>query len=120
VRLRPRPAPKPTPAPVDVTRVYPNEPGQVDTLARRVSGSSPSYPSGRAPRLRSGQRVSVLVRFVVDAEGRPLDVVVVESAGKAVDDVVVKAIEGWKFEPATKGGVPVKVETSFRQTFLGG
>jgi len=119
VRLRPRPAAPPTPEPVDVSRVYPNEPGQVDTLARKLSGASPSYPSGRAPRLRSGQRVSVLVRFVVSDAGGVSDVVVVESAGALVDDVVVAAVRSWKFEPATKGGVRVKVEASFRQTFLG-
>ena len=44
---------------------------------------------------------------------------VVESAGKLVDDVVVAAVKGWKYEPATKRGVKVKVETVFRQTFLG-
>ena len=38
VRLRPRAAAPPTPEPVDVTRVYPNEAGQVDTLARRLVG----------------------------------------------------------------------------------
>jgi len=119
VRLRPRPAAPPTPEPVDVSRVYPNQPGQVDTLARKLSGASPSYPSGRAPRLRSGQRVSVLVRFVVSDAGAVSDVVVVESAGTLVDDIVVAAVRGWKFEPATKGGVRVKVEASFRQTFLG-
>jgi len=117
VKLRARPAP--SPEPVDVSRVYPNQPGQVDTLARKLSGDSPSYPSGRAPRLRSGQRVSVLVRFVVSDTGDVTDLAVVESAGRAVDDVVVAAIRSWKFEPATKRGVRVKVETSFRQTFLG-
>jgi len=91
----------------------------VDTLARRLKGASPSYPSGRAPRLKSGQRVSVLVRFVVTDAGDVTDVVVVESAGQPVDDVVVAAVRGWKYEPATKHGVRVKVETSFRQTFLG-
>ncbi len=119
VKLRARPAAPPTPEPVDVARVYPNEAGQVDTLARKLSGSSVSYPSGRAPRLRSGQRASVLVRFVVTDTGDVTDVTVVESAGRVVDDVVVAAIRSWKFEPATKRGVRVKVETSFRQTFLG-
>jgi len=61
----------------------------------------------------------VLVRFIVSETGEVSDIVVVESAGKVVDDVVVAAVRGWKFEPATKGGVRVKVETSFRQTFLG-
>jgi TonB family protein len=112
-------APPPTPDPVDVARVYPNEAGEVDMLARKLSGLSPSYPAGKAPRLKSGQRASVLVRFVVSETGEVSDVVVVESAGKVVDDVVVAAVRGWKFEPATKGGVRVKVETSFRQTFLG-
>ena len=64
-----RPRAPPTPEPVDVARVYANEPSEVDTLARKLSGTSPSYPSGRAPRLKSGQRVSVLVRFVVSDTG---------------------------------------------------
>ncbi len=117
VRLRAKPAP--TPEPVDTARVYPNEAGQVDTLARRVSGSSASYPAKGAPRLRKGQRASVLVRFVVSEAGEVSDVAVVESAGQPVDDAVVAAVRGWKFEPATKRGVRVKVETTFRQTFLG-
>jgi serine/threonine-protein kinase len=120
VKLKEKPAPPPTPEPVDVTRVYPNEAGQVDTPARKLSGASPSYPSSRAPRLKSGQRVSVLVRFVVTETGEVGDVTVVESVSKLVDDVVVAAVKGWKYEPATKGGVKVKVETNFRQTFMGG
>jgi TonB family protein len=119
VKLNEKPAPPPTPEPVDVTRVYPNEPGQVDTPARKLSGASPSYPSNRAPRLKSGQRVSVLLRLVVTETGEVGDVTVVESVSKVVDEVVVAAVKGWKYEPATKGGVKVKVETSFRQTFLG-
>ena len=119
VKLNEKPAPPPTPEPVDVTRVYPNEPGQVDTPARKLSGASPSYPSNRAPRLKSGQRVSVLVRLVVTETGEVGDVTVVESVSKVVDEVVLAAVKGWKYEPATKGGVKVKVETSFRQTFLG-
>ena len=60
-----------------------------------------------------------MVRFVVTERGEVADVAVVESAGEVVDDVVVAAVKGWKYEPATKRGVKVKVETSFRQTFLG-
>jgi len=120
VRLRPQPAAQPVPEPVDVARVYPNVAGEVDTIATRVAGASPSYPSRRAPRLRSGQRVSVLVRFVVTEKGEVQDVAVEESAGPVVDEVVVEAVRKWTFAPATRRGVPVKVETSYRQTFLGG
>ena len=120
-RLRPlakRPAP-PTPEPVDTARVYENAVGPVDTIAKKISGSSPSYPS-RAGRLKSGERVSVVVRILVTEKGEVQDVSVVESGGKAVDEVVVSAVRTWKFEPATKRGVPVKVQALFKQTFLGG
>jgi serine/threonine-protein kinase len=115
-----RPPAPATPEPVDTARVYENTARDVDTLAKRVSGSSPSYPSDRAGRLKSGERVSVLLRFLVTETGEVQDVSVLESAGKAVDDVVVAAIKGWKFQPAVKRGTRVKVQVTFKQTFLGG
>jgi serine/threonine-protein kinase len=110
----------PTPEPVDATRVYANTPSEVDVLARKVSGDSPSYPSDRAPRLRSGERVSVLVSFLITETGDVQDVAVQESAGKTVDEVVVSAIRTWKYQPATKRGTRVRVRMLFKQTFLGG
>jgi serine/threonine-protein kinase len=123
VRLEALPGPSapPTPEPVDTARVYENTAREVDTLAKKVSGSSPSYPSDRAAgRLKSGERVSVLLRFLVTETGAVQDISVVESGGKAVDDVVVAAIRTWKFQPAVKRGTPVKVQVTFKQTFLGG
>jgi serine/threonine-protein kinase len=117
--LPPPPAP-PTPEPVDTARVYENTAAEVDTLAKRLSGRSPSYPSDRAKRLKSEERVSVVVSFVVSETGEVRDLSVVESAGKAVDDVVVAAVRTWKYQPATKQGVRVKVHMMFKQTFLGG
>ena len=116
----PRPADPPTPEPVDTARVYENTAADVDTLAKKLSGSSPSYPSDRAGRLKSGERVSVLVRFVVTEAGEVQDVSVLESGGRALDDAVVAAIRGWRFQPATKRGTRVKVHVTFKQTFLGG
>jgi TonB family protein len=115
----PKPAAPPTPEPVDTARVYDNVAGSVDTIAKKTSGSSPSYPP-RAGRLKSGERVSVVVRVLVTETGEVQDVSVVESGGKAVDDVVAAAVRTWRFEPATKRGVRVKVQTLFKQTFLGG
>jgi TonB family protein len=115
-----KPTAPPTPEPVDTARVYENTPGNVDVPAKKLSGNSPSYPSERARRLKSGERVSVLVRVVVTETGEVQDVSVLESGGKAVDDVVVSAIRGWRFQPATKRGTRVKVEVAFKQTFLGG
>jgi TonB family protein len=120
-RLRPlaKPPAPPTPQPVDTARVYDNAVGAVDTIAKKISGTSPSYPS-QAGRLKSGERVSVVVRILVTEQGEVKDVSVVESGGKAVDEVVVSAVRKWKYEPATKRGVPVKVQALFKQTFLGG
>jgi TonB family protein len=118
VRLKPIPVAKPTPEPVDTARVYSQE--DVDTQAKRRSGESPSYPRSGAPKLRSGERVSVIVRYVVTETGDVQDVSVVESAGKAVDAVVVQAVKGWKYEPATKRGVKVRSQMLLKQTFLGG
>ena len=122
VRLSALPAPPapPTPEPVDPARVYENVPGQVDTLAKKLSGNSASYPSGRVKRLKSEERVSVVVRYVVSETGEVRDVTVVESAGKIVDESVVAAVRTWKYQAATKQGVPVKVHMMFKQTFLGG
>ena len=121
VRLRPlvaKPLPTPTPEIVDAARVYADT--EVDTKPRKVSGNSPSYPSDRAPRLRSGERVSVVLMFVVTESGEVQDIRVMESAGKAIDDVVLSAVKTWRYEPATKRGTKVKVRTAFKQTFLGG
>ncbi|OFV88955.1 MAG: hypothetical protein A2V74_08590 [Acidobacteria bacterium RBG_16_70_10] len=120
--LRPllRVTPPPAPPPVDTSKVYANTPKDVDTLARKVSGESPSYPSDRAPRLRSGERVSVTVSFVVTENGEVEDVTIEESGGRVIDEVVASAIRGWKFQPARKRGTLVKVRTIFKQTFLGG
>jgi TonB family protein len=115
-----KPQAPPTPEPIDTARVYENSAGEVDVLAKKLSGNSPSFPSDRAGRLKSGERVSVLVRIVVSETGEVQDVSVVESGGKAVDDVVMSAIRRWKFQPATKRGTRVKVQVVFKQTFLGG
>ncbi|HXK08315.1 MAG TPA: TonB family protein [Vicinamibacteria bacterium] len=117
---RPTPPAPPTPEPVDTSRVYENVPGTVDSVARKLTGTSPSYPSDRARRLRREERISVVVRFVVTETGEVQDVAVVESAEKTVDEVVVAAVRTWRYQPATKQGVPVKVHMMFKQTFLGG
>ena len=70
----------PTPEPVDPSRIYTNTPSEVDTLAKRISGTSPSYPS-ELPRMRSGESESVVVSFVVSEEGEVGEAQIVESGG---------------------------------------
>ena len=70
--LRPvaRATPPPTPGPeaVDVNRVYAEN--EVDTPPKKLSGMSASYPSGRAPRLKAGDSVSVTLNYVVSEGGQ--------------------------------------------------
>ncbi len=109
--LRAIPKPTPTPPPVavvDPNKVYLNTTADVDIQAKKTSGSTASYPPS-APRLKSGDAVSVSVSFVVDESGEVDEVKVVESAGAAIDESVIKAIRKWKYSPALKQGQRVKV-----------
>ena len=112
-------APPPTAAPdvVDVNRIYVNAPPEVDVPAQRVSGASAAYPSDRGARLKSGTSVSVRLGFIVNEDGSVTDVRVVESAGRLVDEAVLKAVRTWRYSPAVKKGTRVKVRVDFRQTF---
>jgi len=113
-------APNPEPARevVDTSKVY--LPSQVDTPPKKISGTTASYPEGRAPKLKSGQSVSVVVSWVVNESGEVTEVTVVESASRPVDEAVAAAIASWKYQPAIKRGVKVKVKLTLKQTFLSG
>jgi TonB family protein len=118
----PKATPAPTPPPAetfDPNKIYQNTAAEVDTLAKKISGLSPTYPD-KAPRLKSGESVSVGVDFVVTENGEVTDIRVVESAGKIIDDAVVQAIQKAKWSPAVKKGVKVKVRQALRQTFRAG
>jgi TonB family protein len=115
VKATPVPA-TPPPVVVDANAIYENTARDVDTLARKIGGASASYPE-KAPRLERDTQVSVAVNFVVDESGQVFDPKVTESAGKLIDDAVLDAIRTWRYEPAVKQGVKVKVRVRFRQTF---
>ncbi len=113
------PPPPPPVNAVDTSRIYANTPAEVDTPARKTGGLSVSYPDS-APRLRSGDSVSVSLAFVVNEYGDVTDMRVVESGGKILDETVQAAVRGWKYAPAMKKGTRVKVRVTFKQTFRAG
>jgi len=113
------PPPTPTPEIVDTERIYTNTPSEVDTVAKKTSGPSVSYPQN-APRLRSGDSVSVTVSFVIDELGEVSDVKVLESGGKILDDAVLSTVQKWKYAPAVKKGIKVKARHTVKQTFRAG
>jgi TonB family protein len=114
-----RAIPKATPLPVvadvpDPSKTY--EQADVDTPPRQVVGSSASYPKD-APRLKSGQSVSVGGTFVVTVNGDVEQIQIRESGGRALDDAVMAAVAKRKYSPGVKKGVKVRVRVPFRQTF---
>jgi TonB family protein len=116
-----RPVARPTPVPVvsdvpDPNKVY--DQSDVDTPPKQTQASSASYPRD-APKLKSGDSVSVAGTFVVNANGEvdATDIQIKESGGPAVDKAVRAALAKRKYTPGVKKGVKVKVRVPFRQTF---
>jgi TonB family protein len=115
------PVPLPAADAFDPNRVYTNVPSDVDTLAKRTSGSSPVYPTDQLGKLKSGESASVVVSFLVTDEGEVTDAKVDVSGGsKVLDDVVLAAVRKWKYSPAVKRGTKVKVKITLKQTFQAG
>jgi TonB family protein len=114
----PKAAPSPSVEAVDTSKVY--DSANVDTPPKKTSGTSASYPDN-APRLKSGDAgVSCAVSYVVDESGQVTDLKIEQSAGKVVDEAVLAAVKTWKYTPAVKRGVKVKVRMAFKQTFRAG
>jgi len=115
---RATPAPTPVAEAVDTNRVYAES--EVDAPPKKLSGMSASYPVGRAPRLRTGDSVSVTVTYVVNDAGQVTDLKVSESGGRVLDDEVLSALREWKYAPGSKRGTKVKVRLLRKFTFKGG
>jgi serine/threonine-protein kinase len=85
------------------------------TGPRKLFAPAAEYPKA-AERLRLVG--SVTVEMTVNEKGETEDVRVVQSAGEILDAAVVSAVRQWRYEPATKNGVKVKVRTGWKQTFV--
>ena len=69
-----------------------------------VKQMNPSYSEQARAAKISGD---VLVQLVVDANGNPTDVRVKRGLGYGLDEKAVEAVQGYKFRPAVRDGVPV-------------
>lgn len=77
-----------------------------------------SSPSPSPPVSVRGQDSSVTLSVIVDAQGHPQDVAIVNSGDKGFDAEAVRAVRKWEFKPATCDGQPISthmtVVVSFR------
>jgi protein TonB len=91
------------------------EPGVVNPKCIRC----PSVPYPDVAR-RSRLQGVVELRFLIDENGDVHDPEVLESGGEVFDRAVVEHVRGWKYEPATKHGVRVKMRWIQRFRFQQG
>jgi serine/threonine-protein kinase len=108
----PTPAPAPSPTPVVEGQLV--ELGPDVTVPVRILGEAAPYPEEAR---RRGAKGTITIDMIVDETGMPTDLQVVESAGPILDEAVLKAVRSWRFEPARKDGVRVKVRWRARQTY---
>jgi TonB family protein len=84
------------------------------TPPRRLSGEPARYPeAAKRQRLRG----SVLVGLTVTESGHPTDIRVIESGGAILDAATVGAVRTWRYAPAEKNGVKVRVPIEVRQSY---
>ena len=111
--------PAPTPDPEPPAAVEPPSPPQfpggqeawLDFLSRHLSA-----PDGLEP----GEKKTVLVRFVVDEEGRVTGFVVAQSAGAAFDNEVIRVLKKMpRWKPARQNGQNITVPFTQPVTFMG-
>jgi serine/threonine-protein kinase len=82
---------------------------------QKISGEPAAYPEIAR---RMGMLGTVGVEMIVNERGQPQDLRISVSAGQLLDRAVLDAISTWRFEPATKNGVKVKVRWFQRQSFV--
>jgi len=82
--------------------------GQAYYPARYVFCPPPAFPAeARKARLTG----TALVLVLIDARGRPLSITLQHSSGHAIlDTAALRAVRGWRFEPARRDGNPVDAQ----------
>jgi periplasmic protein TonB len=104
------PEPEPIPVEEPVVEEKPVEPLPEavippNTDAHELNNPAPAYPAMSKKLKEEG---IVLLKILVTKEGRVAEVSIKNSSGfKRLDDVAIKTIKRWKFNPATQAGVAI-------------
>jgi TonB family protein len=106
------PTPPPTPPPAVEGQLVEMGPGV--TAPVKLKGDSAPYPEKARRQHLQG---TVAVSVTIDETGQVRDPQIVESAGAILDEAVLASLRDWRFEPARKDGVKVKLRWLVRQTY---
>jgi protein TonB len=108
-------------APTELAQAAPPAPSGVPAATGNFRPPSLASTPGLAyPRdaHRLGQQGSALLRIHIAADGRVLDVELIESSGhERLDRAALTAVRTWSFHPATRDGVRVADSLLHRVTF---
>jgi protein TonB len=77
---------------------------ELDSPPKPVRQSQPNIP----PELK-GVKASVQIGFLIDEKGNVVRPRIVQSSNASFNEISLKCIREWEFEPGAKGGQPVKV-----------
>lgn len=82
-------------------------PAQLAQNLKRIKYQPPEFPAKALAQRVSG---SVTIEYIVDTNGDPRDVRVVEATPPGVfDHAAINAVKHWHYEPVVANGVPVEV-----------
>jgi TonB family protein len=77
-----------------------------DVPPRAIRTTRPQYPAEAREREVEG---TVLLRILIDRDGKVARAEVVESVEDELDEAALQCVKTWRFAPATKHGRPVAV-----------
>ncbi len=92
-----------------------DEPGKNGVGYPKCIECPPAQLSDEARKAKFGGMVQL--QIVIQADGRPTNIVVVKRLGKGLDEKAVEAVRGWRFQPAYRDGKPVPVIVNIEVTF---
>ena len=91
------------------------------TIPRAIQSSQPQLDEQQIKKLNAGKKVKrtglTMLKIVVGEDGTVLNATVFKSFDHDLDAKAIEAVKQWKFEPATKKGVPVAVELMVEVNF---
>ena len=90
------------------------KPGNGVSTPTFVTDVKPGYTADAMRRRVTG---AVLLQCVVDREGIPTNVGVVQSLDGDLDQAALKALKEWRFEPGKKDGQAVWVQIQVKMAF---
>ncbi len=123
-----KPEPKPNPAQTAEPKSKPVKQPQTATVGSQEAFVPPSStaaylrnPKPTYPALaqRRGMEGIVLLVVEVSVQGRPLSVSVKKGSGYSIlDKAALRAVQAWRFAPATRGGQPVAASVEVPIRFI--